>query len=270
LNPAQAGANDFSDVSVLGTQYWVGMPGAPQTATISGNFKVFDNFGIGADVISDNTGPAKSTNVDLMGAYHLKLGSKWKLSAGLKLSAINHSVITSELATYTSDDPDMMEDLSTGLSFNAGFGFLAYSKNLFVGFSMPRVASLRFDRMDMSNFVDDKGGYLAYGGGVININDQFQLRPSLLGLFGYGGPAVIDLNVTSTIKNLIDLGVSYQWKGNIGAIIGINIKEKIFVGYSYFYPINSLNRVSIQSHELALRLKFNKKIKTADSPRFFN
>jgi len=270
LNPAQAGANDFSDVSVLGTQYWVGMPGAPQTATISGNFKVFDNFGIGADVISDNTGPAKSTNVDLMGAYHLKLGSKWKLSAGLKLSAINHSVITSELATYTSDDPDMMEDLSTGLSFNAGFGFLAYSKNLFVGFSMPRVASLRFDRMDMSNFVDDKGGYLAYGGGVININDQFQLRPSLLGLFGYGGPAVIDLNVTSTIKNLIDLGVSYQWKGNIGAIIGINIKEKIFVGYSYFYPINSLNRVSIQSHELALRLKFNKKIKTADTPRFFN
>ena len=130
LNPAQAGANDFSDVSVMGTQYWVGMPGAPQTGTISGNFKVFDNFGVGAAVIADQTGPVNSTNIDLMGAYHLKLGQKWKLSAGLKLSAINHSVVTSELATYTSNDPDMMENLSTGLSYNAGFGFLAYSKNL--------------------------------------------------------------------------------------------------------------------------------------------
>jgi type IX secretion system PorP/SprF family membrane protein len=270
LNPAQAGSNDFSDVSVMGTQYWVGMPGAPQTGTISGNFKVFDNFGVGAAVIADQTGPVNSTNVDLMGAYHLKLGQKWKLSAGLKLSAINHSVVTSELATYTSNDPDMMENLSTGLSYNAGFGFLAYSKNFFIGASLPRVASLRFDRMDMSTFVDDKGGYLAYGGGVFKINEQFELRPSLLGLFGYGGPAVIDLNVVSTIKNLIDVGLTYQWKGNVGAILGINIQDKLFVGYSYSYPVNNMNRVSIQSHEIALRLKFNKKINSADSPRFFN
>jgi hypothetical protein len=38
LNPAQAGANEYSDVSVLGAQYWVGVPGAPQTASASGNF----------------------------------------------------------------------------------------------------------------------------------------------------------------------------------------------------------------------------------------
>lgn len=270
LNPAQAGANDFSDVSVMGTQYWVGMPGAPQTGTISGNFKVFDNFGVGAAVIADQTGPVHSTNVDLMGAYHLKLGQKWKLSAGLKLSAINHSVVTSELATYTGNDPDMMENLSTGLSYNAGFGFLAYSKNLFIGASLPRVASLRFDRMDMSTFVDDKGGYLIYGGGIFNVNEQIELRPSLLGLVGYGGPAVIDLNVVSTIKNLIDVGLTYQWKGNVGVILGINMKDKFFVGYSYSYPVNNMNRVSIQSHEIALRLKFNKKLNAADSPRFFN
>jgi hypothetical protein len=124
--------------------------------------------------------------------------------------------------------------------------------------------------MDMSTFVDDKGGYLAYGGGVFKINEQFELRPSLLGLFGYGGPAVIDLNVVSTIKNLIDVGLTYQWKGNVGAILGINIQDKLFVGYSYSYPVNNMNRVSIQSHEIALRLKFNKKINSADSPRFFN
>ena len=76
LNPAHAGSNEYSDVSVLGSQYWVGMPGAPQTATISGNFKVMDNFGIGATVVADENGPVHSTNVSLVGAYHLKLSNK--------------------------------------------------------------------------------------------------------------------------------------------------------------------------------------------------
>ena len=66
LNPAQAGANSFNDISVLGTQYWVGMPGAPQTATISGNFKLFDNFGMGATVVADENGPVHSTNVSML------------------------------------------------------------------------------------------------------------------------------------------------------------------------------------------------------------
>ena len=270
LNPAQAGANDYSDVSVMGTQYWVGMPGAPQTATVSGNYKAFDNFGVGAAFIADQTGPVHATSFDLMGAYHLKLSENWKLSAGLKISALNHTVLSSELETYSAIDPDMMENLSTGLSYNAGFGFLAYSKKLFVGLSMPRVASLRFDRMNMTNFIDKKGGIIAYGGANFSINENFDLRPSLLGLVGYGGPALIDLNVVATIKNLIDVGLTYQWKGNIGALLGINIKDKFVIGYSYSYPINSMRTVSIQSHELALRMKFNKKLKTGDSPRFFN
>ena len=122
----------------------------------------------------------------------------------------------------------------------------------------------------MSNFIDKKNGFIAYGGANLAINENFELRPSLLGLVGYGGPALIDLNVVGTIKNLIDVGLTYQWKGNIGALLGINIKDKLVIGYSYSYPINNMRTVSIQSHELAIRMKFNKKLKTGDSPRFFN
>ena len=44
LNPAQAGANSYSDVSVLGVSQWNSLPGAPRTAAFSGNFKMGDNF----------------------------------------------------------------------------------------------------------------------------------------------------------------------------------------------------------------------------------
>ena len=270
LNPAQAGSNDYSDVSVVGTQYWVGMPGAPKTASVSGNFRVFDNFGAGATFISDQTGPVHSTSLNLVGAYHLKINNNWKISAGLKLSAINHSVITSELSTTVANDPDMMNNLTTGLSYNAGFGFLAYSKKLYVGFSVPRVASLRFNRMDMSNFIDKKGGYITYAGVNLELGQHLELRPSVMAVFGYGGPLSMDINAVFTAKKLIDFGLTYHLKGSIGAIVGVNIKDRFYVGYSYAYPMNAMNKVSIQSHELALRLKFNKAVRTADSPRFFN
>lgn len=270
LNPAHAGSNEYSDVSVLGSQYWVGMPGAPQTATISGNFKVMDNFGIGATVVADESGPVHSTNVSLVGAYHLKLSNKWKFSTGLKLSAINHNVLTSELQTSQSSDPDMQENLSTGLSFNAGFGFLVYSKKLYFGFSKPRVGNLRFNRMDMGAYIDKKSGYIAYSGADLKISETVEFRPSVMALFGHGGPLSLDMNAVFTMNNLLDLGVTYNFKGSVGAIIGLNIQDKLYIGYSYVYPMNRMNTVSIQSHELGLRLKFGKVKKSGDSPRFFN
>jgi type IX secretion system PorP/SprF family membrane protein len=270
LNPAQAGSNEYSDVSVVGTQYWVGMPGAPKTATVSGNLRVFENFGVGASFISDQTGPAQSTSFNLLGAYHLKINNNWKISAGLKISAMNYSVVTSELSTSTANDPDMMNNLSTGLTYNAGFGFLAYSKKVYVGFAMPRVSSLRFNNMDMSNFIDKKGGYISYAGVNLDLGKNLELRPSVMAMFGYGGPLSLDINAVFTAKKLIDFGLTYHLKGCIGAIVGVNIKDRFYVGYSYAYPLNALNKVSIQSHELALRLKFNKAVRTADSPRFFN
>lgn len=270
LNPAQAGANSYNDVSVLGSQYWVGMPGAPQTATISGNFKLFDNFGLGGAIVADENGPVHSFNASLIGAYHLKLTDKLKLSVGLKMSAINYNVVTSELATTTAGDPDMLENLTTGLSYNAGFGILLYSKKFYFGFSKPRVAAMRFNRMDMSMYVDKKSGYIAYTGVDVKLGNKLELRPSVMTMFGNGGPLSLDFNAIFTHNNLVDFGATYHLKGGVGAIVGLNIKDKLYVGYSYTYPLNRLNTVTTQSHELGLRLKFGKEAKSADSPRFFN
>lgn len=270
LNPAQAGANSYNDVSVLGSQYWVGMPGAPQTATISGNFKLFDNFGLGGTIVADENGPVHSINTSLVGAYHLKLTDKLKLSVGLKMSAINYNVVTSELATTTAGDPDMLENLTTGLSYNAGFGILLYSKKFYFGFSKPRVAAMRFNRMDMSMYVDKKSGYIAYTGVDVKLGNKLELRPSVMTMFGNGGPLSLDVNAIFTHNNLVDFGVTYHLKGGVGAIVGLNIKDKLYVGYSYTYPLNRLNTVTTQSHEIGLRLKFGKEAKSADSPRFFN
>jgi type IX secretion system PorP/SprF family membrane protein len=270
LNPAQAGANEYSDISVLGTQYWVGMPGAPRTGTISGNFSPLSNVGLGAAIIGDRTGPVNTVSANVMGSYHLKLGQNWKLSVGLKAAALNHNVLLSELNTTQQNDPDMLNNLTTGLSFNAGYGVLLYSKKFFFGFSQPRVVGYRFNRVDFSSFLDNNGGYISYAGADLRLNDVLDFRPSVLTIFGHGGPLYLDINANFTLKKVFDFGVSYQLNGSLGAMLGVKIQDRLYLGYTYLFPLNRLNTVSIQSHEVALRIMFKKKITTADSPRFFN
>jgi type IX secretion system PorP/SprF family membrane protein len=228
------------------------------------------NFGIGVSVIKDQVGPLQSNSLNFSGAYHLRLNNSWKFSTGLKLTAMEQNVILSELTTTQSDDPDMQENLTTGLTYNAGFGFLLYSSKLFLGASLPRVASIKYSRVDMTNFVDKKGGCIVYAGGNVKIKEKLDFRPSAITYFGYGGPLNLDLNASFTIHKKYDFGISYQLRGSLGAILGMNIKDKFYVGYTYVYPLSQLNTVSTQSHELALRFMFKKPLSSADSPRFFN
>jgi len=269
LNPAQAGVNAYSDISTVGTQYWVGMPGAPRTSTISANFRTQGEYGVGATVVFDETGPAKSTSVNLIGASHLKVSRNWKVSAGLKISALNYTVNTADLETTVSNDPDMMHTITTGLSLNAGFGFLVYSKKMYVGFSVPRVSFLRFDQTNMVQVVDKRGGYISYAGVNLDLSRDLELRPSVLAIYGYAGPVSLDINAIVTAYKLIDLGLTYHVNGSIGAIAGLTIKDRFYVGYAYTYPFNALHKVSIQSHEVALRFMFNK-VAQSRGLRFFN
>jgi hypothetical protein len=74
-----------------------------------------------------------------------------------------------------------------------------------------------------------------------------------------------------TYNKTIDFGVMYQHNSNIGVMFGLELSKKMYVGYSYSYPITSLNRISTQGHELVLRLKFNQKSASKfQGPRFFN
>lgn len=269
LNPAQAGVNAYSDISAIGTQYWVGIPGAPVTTALSANFRLKGEFGAGATIISDQTGPARSTSVNLIGATHLKVSRNWKVSAGLKISALNYTVNTADLETTVSNDPDMAQNISTGLSLNAGFGFLVFSKKMYVGFSVPRVSFLRFDQANMVQVVDKRGGYITYAGINIDLGRDFELRPSALAIYKYAGPISLDVNTIVTAYKLIDLGVTYHANGSIGAIAGLNLKDRFYIGYAYTYPFNALRKVSIQSHEIALRFMFNRAVQNR-GPRFFN
>jgi type IX secretion system PorP/SprF family membrane protein len=270
LNPAQAGANSYNDISSLANTQWTGLRGAPRTMTLSGNFNILKNFGLGVSLLQDELGPVKSTQLAVNGAYHLKLNQNWRLSAGIRAIAGNTTVNLLDLNTNVPMDPDMLSNMSTGLQFNAGFGFLLYHKNFYLGFSQPRVGDTYFKDRDMGLYVDTRGGYVSYIGGNIKLGSAWTLRPNVVARQMQGLPLTLDMNTILTHKIGFDFGISYQLNSAIGGILGYDFGNKFYLGYAYSYPLSSLNNVAIQSHEIALRYKFNNNASRCQGPRFFN
>jgi len=269
LNPAHAGSNTYSDVSVLALNQWVGMPGAPRTYTVSGNFKILENAGLGVAVLGDQYGPVNVTNADVNLAYHLKLNKKYKLSMAIRGSIYSANVGLTDLTIINSNDPYFQSNLSTGLSGNAGWGALLYSNKFYVGVSQPRLVRRAFSDRNMNDFVDSQFGLISYMGGNFNLNRNVIFRPYIVSRYLKNTPYNFDMNAILNFNKKIDFGLTYQLLSGAGLIFGVDFGN-LYLGYAYTYPMNDLRRASFQSHEVSIRFKFNDtKTSMSQSPRFF-
>jgi len=270
VNPAQAGANAYDNVSLLASKSYVGFTGAPKTIAGIGNFRLFKNFGLGVSAFNDQLGPINTTRASVDFAYHLKLSSKWKMSLGLRGSASSINIDLPSLTTTQLQDPHMQSVLSSGTNFDAGWGLLVYSKNLYFGLSQPRLMNTKFINANVTDYVEGKS-FVSYVGGDFNLNKLWSIRPVAMVRYVKALPTLIDVSTTFTYKEMLDLGLNYQYGSNVGVIVGHEVNKKLYIGYNYTYPISSLNRISSQSHEVVIRLKLNSNSSSKfQGPRFFN
>jgi hypothetical protein len=269
LNPAQAGAGVHSEIICYAANQWINMPGAPKTYLTSANFNMRDNLGIGATVMGDQYGPVNLSKGELNLAYHLKLNEKWKFGVGLKMGVTYTTVNLNELITIDPNDPYMNGVLRTGINWNAGFGGLLYSKRFYIGYSMPNVSKTSFLTRDMSLFVDTRFGHITYMGGTVPIKGKVEMRPLLVFRQIKGTPLNLELNTMFSYDKRFDLGLTYLYNASVGMVAGMQIRDYLYLGYAYSYPINLLNRVTMQSHELALRYRFLNKSERSTNPRYF-
>lgn len=273
LNPAQAGSNQHNEINVLGSNSWVGFEGAPRTFALSANFNLNKGMGLGITAFSDETGPVRHNNLGVNLAKHINLNSNWKLSIGLKASVSSLNIDLTSLNTTVDNDPLMQRQLSSGIRFDVGWGALAYSKNFFLGISQPRVLDIQFFDVDMVDYIESKG-VVAYAGHNHKIKNKYDVRSFLMYRYIPGNPIFLDAGSTVSITKNIDLGAIYQLNSAVGAFFGLNITDNLYFGYTYSYPTSKINQISVQSHEILLRIKLNDELSNKNNkfvgPRFFN
>jgi type IX secretion system PorP/SprF family membrane protein len=269
LNPAQSGANSYNDVSVLASKSLVGFTGAPRTLTASGSFRILDNVGLGLTAVNDQIGPMITTGGAINLAYHLKLDKQWRLAVGIKASVSNLTVDLPSLIT-TQDDPSMKTVLSSGIQAGTGWGALLYSKSSYFGIAQPNILKRGFQNVNMADYVNAQG-IVAYTGTTLRVNNDYTFRPSMVVRYVETYPLYTNINAMFTYRSKFDIGVNYELGSNIGLTTGLEVDKKLYVGYSYNIPTTSMNRISMQAHEIVLRLKLNNQYGMSyKGPRFFN
>ena len=131
INPAYAGSQGSMSVSALIRYQSIGVPGAPNTQTLSVHSPLNnDKIALGMLIIHDKIGVIDQVGVNAIYAYRLFFSSDHErpkvLSFGLQAGYSHYSARYSELDIYHPNDPAFTEDITQAMP-NFGFGIYYYT-----------------------------------------------------------------------------------------------------------------------------------------------
>ncbi|MFK7969262.1 MAG: PorP/SprF family type IX secretion system membrane protein, partial [Bacteroidia bacterium] len=285
-NPATAGFNHAGTnqgwtLGSLGRQQWVGIDGSPRLVSLTGH-RYFDGFGsIGGTLLQDQLGPFTSTSVNLAYGFPLQLGPESHLSLGISggfsQRALNFQVIAIDPGDQVIVDPGNFLSNSTG-AFNLSAGVFYQSRKdgfekFFIGLSgqdllEPSLEALTFapNTGEISNI--PRSFYLTSGykipiGYWAGTNYNY-IQPTVM-LRMHGSVFQSDISLYAKISalrfGLNYRGVAYAFSErgseSFGGILGFDVSEELFFGYSYDLNISGLNaNGDASSHEIVLTYRF--------------
>jgi len=275
VNPAYAGSRQAMSVFALHRTQWVGLEGAPVTNTFSLHTPLRNtNLGLGLSIVNDKIGPSTENNIAVDFSYTIPMSDKYKLSFGLNASADLLNVDYSKLTFYNSGDPRFQNNIDNKFSPNIGIGVYIHSDNTYFGLSAPNILETKhFDgaaNNNASSFIETQRiHYYFIAGHIFDLNEDVKFKPSMLAKMVQGAPLQVDLSGNFLINQKFTAGLSYRWSAAVSGLVGFQIDDSWFVGYSYDFETTKLANYNSGSHELFLRYELFKKNNRIISPRFF-
>lgn len=271
INPAYAGSRGALSIFGLHRSQWVGLEGAPTTNSFSVNTPIADSkVGLGVSFVNDALGVMDENTLSVDFSYTLDLNNRGsKLSFGLKGSANLLNVAYSDLNKYNPNDPQILNDVSNEFTPNIGAGVYWHTEKSYVGLSMPHfLETTRYDN-NVQSTMQQKMHYYLMGGHVFELNPMLKFKPAFLLKAVEGAPLQADVTANFLINEKFTIGAAYRWDAAWSALVGFQVTDGMFIGYSYDSDIQALRNYNNGSHEVFLRFELFNKYRRVNSPRFF-
>ena len=271
INPAYAGSRGALSIFGLHRSQWVGLEGAPTTNSFSINTPIADSkVGLGLSFVNDALGVMDENTISVDFSYTLDLNNRGsKLSFGLKGSANLLNVAYSDLNKYNPNDPQILNDVQNQFTPNIGAGIYWHTDKTYVGFSVPSfLESTRYDN-NIQSTMQQKMHYYLMGGHVFEINPMLKFKPAFLLKVVEGAPLQADITGNFLISEKFTIGGAYRWDAAWSALVGFQVTDGMFIGYSYDSDIKALRNYNNGSHEIFVRFELFNKYRRVNSPRFF-
>lgn len=256
INPAFAGTGECTDIRLGYRHQWAGFEGNPTTAFINGNGKINRKrgsrktsfFGVGARIFNDRAGPYNFIQMELAGAYHVKLGQKLYGSVGVYAGLIQSRFDASGLTLTNYNDPAINGSGANIIGPSITPGILLYSENFYLGFSIQNLVNLTLPEVGLDTRTARH--YFFKGAYNFNLSDRAQLVPSLIVRYAYNSTMAYDINLIYKLDKKYQFGLAYRNETAVAALVNIKIFNMFSIGYAFDYVINNLNFGSYGSHEI--------------------
>lgn len=269
FNPAYVGTTRHTSVSALHRQQWVGVEGSPQTSTVSLNAPLKKGLGIGGTFIHDAIGVTNEANASVDIAYRLKLDRQYTLSMGIKVGMNYMSTNFDELQIFQPGEA-IGQGPARRISPTAGAGVYYYSRKFYAGLSVPNFVPTTVSETDPVLTVRERIHANFIMGYVHKVNRDLKIKPAGIIQYVNGAPVNWQASTNLLFKDKFVGGLAYQWKNNASVLLGLYIKERTFIGYTYDFDWSALRKFNSGSHEVFLRINLgNLYGSNVVSPRFF-
>ncbi|WP_345270316.1 PorP/SprF family type IX secretion system membrane protein [Nibrella viscosa] len=284
LNPAYAGSRDVLSATALYRSQWMGLEGAPQTATFTADMPLNrERIGVGLQIYNDRAGVDNESGLFASYAFRVKVGERTTLALGLQAGAawLVRNLMGVQLTPGNAGpvDPAFSANVNKALP-NFGTGIFLSNDRSYIGVSVPRLIKNRLSDYEYGNYQAVQRRH-AYGmaGFVLGISSSLKLKPSVLVKYAEGAPLGFDGNLNLWIAERVGIGASvrknqfYTWtKETTDAIVGmveLQLTDQFRMGYAYDRTLNRLGMVIPSSHELMVRYEFGFTKNRILTPRYF-
>lgn len=269
VNAAYAGQRDVLSASALYRTQWVGMDGAPKTVTFGIHSPLKnDRLGLGLNIVSDQLGPAKETSVDANISYTVPLDEEGNLELSFGVKGGIHALDTDwSKGRYQNPDRVFSENINL-ISPTIGAGLYIHSEKWYLGMSVPNMITTKHYDDFKESIARERLHYFLIGGYVFNVSQKTKLKPAFLVKAVSGAPLIADLSVNALFNDKFTLGLAYRWDDSVDGLLGFQINNGLFIGYSYDLTTTRLNNYNSGTHEIMLRFELQQ-IGKILSPRFF-
>jgi len=272
INPAYAGNRGALSIFGLHRTQWVGLEGAPRTNAFSVHTP-FQNskLGLGIGVINDRLGVIEENTINVDVSYTIDLNRRnSKLSFGIKGALNLLNVEYSRLHQFNPDDPLLAVNVENEASPNIGAGVYWHNEKTYLGLSVPNfLENTRFENGSVYSSMNQRLHFFLIGGHVFELNPTLKFKPAFLMKAVKGAPLQADVSANFLIHDRFTLGAAYRWDAAWSGLVGFQITDGLFIGYSYDAETTRLARYNNGSHELFIRFELFKKYNRVNSPRFY-
>ncbi len=273
LNPAYAGSHPYASATALHRSQWVGMEGAPRTNLLGIDAPLGNNkMGLGFTFSHDMIGVSRDMEMAAHYAYRIRTGDNGHLAFGLKAGLSIYSARLGDLVYWDAQDAVYQTAIDNATVGKFGFGLYWNDERSFIGISVPTITaadgSLTTDLATAPDHYFTQHYYLN-AGHVIALNEDFDLKPSMLLKYQQKAPPEVDLNLNVLFKERFWLGAGYRTGDAVVGLVEFQVNHLMRVGYAYDLNTSGLRQYNGGSHEVMLGIDLGREPIMIKNPRYF-